>query len=253
MPPTSPSRQRPHSPLHTLQNHRFAILFLFLLGSLAAYPYAEVSGAGYIVFRLLSAAILLLTVYAVSFRRGLIVLVLFLSVPALLSHVLMAPADTGTLSLLNRLLSLSFDLLIIGIIVRRVFNRRRLDAETIAGALCIYLLIGYTFASVYGILESHRGHIFYLDPTVNQRLVPDRFDLIYFSFGTMTELGTPGITAISPLARSISLIEAILGILYLAVLISRLMSSYQATFQPGLLYEAEARSPSPDAQKGELE
>ena len=46
--------------------------------------------------------------------------------------------------------------------------------------------------------------------------------LIYYSFGTMTCLGATGIAAVSNQARSLSLIEAILGVLYLAVLISRL-------------------------------
>jgi len=42
----------------------------------------------------------------------------------------------------------------------------------------------------------------------------------------MTSLGAAGITAVSPQVRSLSVIEAILGVLYLAVLISRLMGAY---------------------------
>jgi hypothetical protein len=53
--------------------------------------------------------------------------------------------------------------------------------------------------------------------------------LIYYSFGTMTCLGANGITAVSNQARSLSIIEAILGVLYLAVLISRLMGAHTKT------------------------
>ena len=59
--------------------------------------------------------------------------------------------------------------------------------------------------------------------TLNTTL--NRFDLIYYSFGTMTCLGANGIAAVSNQARSLSLIEAILGVLYLAVLISRLVGA----------------------------
>jgi hypothetical protein len=43
----------------------------------------------------------------------------------------------------------------------------------------------------------------------------------------MTSLGAAGITPVSPQARSVSVLEAILGVLYLAVLIARLMGAYR--------------------------
>jgi hypothetical protein len=206
---------------------RFAVLFLFLLGSLVAYPYAEDSGVGYFVFRLLGSAIILLSVYAVSFRKGLVLLVLILALPALLHRVMLSPADTGMVPQSSRVLSLLFDVVVVTLAFRRVFSKGSADSETVLGALCIYLLIGYGFASVYGIIYSHQPHAFYLDPVTNIHAAPDRFDFIYFSFGTMTELGTAGMIAVAPVARSVSLLEAVIGILYLAVLIARLMSSYR--------------------------
>jgi uncharacterized membrane protein len=68
---------------------------------------------------------------------------------------------------------------------------------------------------------------FYLDPRTNLHLAPVRFDFIYYSFATMTSLGAAGITPVSPQARSITVLEAILGVLYLAVLIARLMGAYR--------------------------
>jgi uncharacterized membrane protein len=70
---------------------------------------------------------------------------------------------------------------------------------------------------------------FYLDPRTNLHIVPDRVDFIYYSFATMTSLGAAGITPVSPQARSVSVLEAILGVLYLAVLIARLMGAYRAS------------------------
>lgn len=69
---------------------------------------------------------------------------------------------------------------------------------------------------------------FYLDPITNLHRVPDRFDFIYYSFGTMTSLGAAGITAVTAEARSVSILQTILGVLYLAVLIARLMGAYRA-------------------------
>jgi uncharacterized membrane protein len=64
---------------------------------------------------------------------------------------------------------------------------------------------------------------------LNLHTIPDRFDIIYYSFGMMTQLGAAGIAAVTDQARSVSVIEAILGQLYLAVLISRLVGAYRIT------------------------
>ena len=68
---------------------------------------------------------------------------------------------------------------------------------------------------------------FYLDPKVNLHSIPDRLDFIYYSFGTLTSLGASGIIPVSAQVRSATVIEAILGVLYLAVLIARLVGGYR--------------------------
>jgi hypothetical protein len=52
-----------------------------------------------------------------------------------------------------------------------------------------------------------------LDPRTNLHNVPDRFDVIYHSFGTMTAFGADKITPVSSQARSFSIHEAILDLL----------------------------------------
>ncbi len=207
--------------------HRFLLLFLFLLATLIAYPYAEKSGAGYYVFRLLGSAIIGLSVYVVSFRRGLAVVTILLAIPALVQHLLHPRADASILALINLMLTFAFDLWILVAIFRRVFARIQITSETIFAALCIYLLNGLSFASIYGLVATLQPSAFLLDPAVNRHTVPDRFDFIYYSFGMMTQLGAAGITAVSDQARSLSVIEAVLGQLYLAVLISRLVGAYR--------------------------
>ncbi len=224
--------------LSLLRGHRFSLLFLFLLGSLAAYPYAEVSGTGYYAFRIIGSAITLLTVWAVAFRRSTLFLVLILAVPSLLQHTLVAPADSSVVFTVNRLLSLLFDLIVITLIFRRVYTPEKPDFECVVGAVCIYLLIGYSFAGVYSLIFSHLPHAFYLNPLTNIHAVPGRFEFVYFSFGTITELGTPGVVAVAPVAQAVSISEAVIGILYLAVLISRLMNGYRSTSKlPGVIHQ----------------
>jgi hypothetical protein len=228
MPSKRQATPRPRRHWHLQFRGRFALLFWFLLGSITFYPYAETSGLGYYLFRIVGAAIILLTVYAVTFRRGLLLLVVALAIPSIVQHLFLHPHSPGVWRLIDRILSLAFDLLIIGIIGRHIFERETPDSECIFGALCIYLMLGFSFAGVYTAIDTAHPDAFYLTPALNIHDTPDRFDFIYFSFGTLTELGTPGINAVAPVARSVSLLEAIVGVLYLAVLISRLINAYRA-------------------------
>ena len=214
--------------ISVMRARKFYLLFLFLLASLILYPYMQNRGFEYVAFRVLGVAVTLLSVYAVSFRRSFVFVALLLAIPTLVQRLLLPRGNEGALALLSVVLSFAFDVFIVIVIFRRVFAKHVPDAETVFGALCIYLLVGFSFAGLYDMLATVQPHAFYLDPVSSLRPVPNRFDLIYYSFGTMTSLGAAGMIPVSDQARSLSVIEAILGILYLAVLISKLMSAYQA-------------------------
>jgi hypothetical protein len=211
-----------------VRQRKFQLLFLFLLGYLILYPYFQNRGFEYLTFRVFGFFVTILSVYAVSSRRSFAVVALVLAIPTAAQRLLLPRADESLLALLSILSTFGFDTFITVVIFRRVFARKKPDTETIFGALCIYLLIGFSFSGLYGMLATIQPRAFFLDPMANLHSIPTRFDLIYYSFGTMTSLGAAGITAVSDQARSLSVIEALLGILYLAVLISRLMSAYQA-------------------------
>ena len=232
MPEMLPER-KPRSGLRNmLSEHRFLLLFLFLLATLITYPYTEKKGIGSYTIHTLSAAVIALSVFVVSFRRGLAVVAILLAIPASVEHLLHPNHTAGLFPLINLSLSFAFDIWIVVAIFRRVFAHVEITSETIFGALCIYLLNGTSFATVYGLVADLQPRAFLLDPAVNTHVVPDRFDFIYYSFGMMTQLGAAGMTAVSDQARSISVIQAILGQLYLAVLISRLVGGYRMRPRP---------------------
>jgi hypothetical protein len=222
LPATASERASP------IEGHRFFVLFVFLLASLVLYPYAEESQFSYYALRLLGSAVILLSVYAAGFRRSLLILALALAIPAMLQRAMIPSADRSALAVASILLSFVFDIFIIVVLFRHVFSNSEPNSETVFGALCIYMLIGFSFASVYNLLTMLHPNAFYLDPLINPHTFPNRFDFVYFSFGTITSLGATGVVAVLPQARSFAILEAILGILYLAVLIARLMVAYRS-------------------------
>ena len=210
-----------------LGGHRFFLLFVFLLATLILFPYAEATHYGSYAFRVIGSFAIIVSVYAANVHRGVRIFALVLAIPALFERIVLPELNSHAFFIFNILLTLVFDVMIVVIIFRHVLAEREPTSETIFGALCIYLLVGFTFASVYGLIFAFQPNAFYLDPRTNLHATPDRFDLIYYSFATMTSLGAAGITPVSTHARSFSILEAILGVLYLAVLIAGLIGAYR--------------------------
>jgi hypothetical protein len=101
-----------------------------------------------------------------------------------------------------------------------VFASKRALHDRIYGAVALYLLIGLSFASVYAMITIHAGGAFAGPGAAGG--APS--DWVYFSFVTLTTVGFGDITPVSHLARSLAILEALVGQLYPAVIIARLIS-----------------------------
>ena len=205
---------------------RFTALFVLQVAFLIAYPYLLTRGLPYLAFRVFGFFLTIFSVYAVSFRRAYFWVALVLAIPALTHRVLLPSAAARGLPLFNSVMGLLFELFIIVALFHRVFLENEPDREAIFGSLCIYLLIGFGFSNLYSILSAMQPKAFYLDPVSNPAPTPNRFDLIYYSFATLTCVGASGMAPVSMQVRSASVVENLLGVLYIAVFISRLLNAY---------------------------
>jgi hypothetical protein len=107
-------------------------------------------------------------------------------------------------------------------IARSVVQRAVIDVRTILAALCIYVLLGMLWAFIYtGIGNIESEHFF------AQAVVPTSADYLYFSYITELTVGYGDLTAAGNLGRSLAVLEALIGQIYLvtivAVLVSRLV------------------------------
>lgn len=94
------------------------------------------------------------------------------------------------------------------------------------------MCLRYGFASIYTVLDNLQPQAFYFDPVTNLQTVHNRFDFVYYSFATMTSMGAVGFTPVTSQARSFTIIETTLGMLYLAVLIARPIADYRVSPLP---------------------
>ena len=224
-------------PNETIQNNRwisprasgkFVFLFVFLLVDLAVYPYESYESKLSPWFRVLNILIVVSSVYAVSFRRLTWIVALIIALPVAFHRDLFFAITVSKLEIARAAISIAFDIFIIVVIFRRAFQTREVTSDAIYGAVSIYLLVGFAFLRVYTLLVALQPNAFYLDPVLNNhRVIPIQSDLTYYSFLTMTSLGAVGISPVSNQARSLSVVESVIGILYLGVLVSRLIAAYR--------------------------
>ena len=108
-----------------------------------------------------------------------------------------------------------------------------MTADKIYGALCVYLLIGLTWGFMFLTLEGVQPGSFSLGQGQPTRIDKDPAALVYFSFITLSTVGYGDITPLSPPARAFAFMEAIIGQIYLAVLVARLVGLHIASSMAG--------------------
>ena len=116
-----------------------------------------------------------------------------------------------------------------------------IDINRLVGAACIYLLSGGLWGIVYFLLSVvSPGSFVGIDgATLSEQLN----EFIYHSFVTMTTLGYGDVTPVLPVARSLCYLEAVLGQLYLTVLVAALVGIHIANRQLTFSQKQSASNP----------
>jgi ion channel len=113
-------------------------------------------------------------------------------------------------------------------VVRRVLLKRTVTIQSIYGALSAYIIIGLMFASSFAAVDHLTTTDFFAN---NEPANTQTFQ--YFSFTTLTTLGYGDFTAGENGGRSIAVLEALTGQIFLATLVARLVAAYRTPDRPG--------------------
>ena len=105
------------------------------------------------------------------------------------------------------------------ITLRRVLAHRRITHETVLGALCTYVLLGLLFAFVYLAVSDLREASFFVQEGPHAQS-----EYLYFSFVTLTTLGFGDLSPAVGLPQALTVLEALLGQIFLVTLVARLVT-----------------------------
>lgn len=202
-----------------------ALLFFLVLYGFIIYPLAGEEGKSEVLAACSFSVILVLGVMATTKHRGARLGMAALGALALASHWLHFFLRQHDVHFIAASISAVFFAVLSCLITARVFRGGTISVQRIFGAIAVYLLIGLLWGEFYVLIYLFDPQSFYFDPAT-QFGEPPMSELMYFSFTTLTTVGFGDILPVHPMARSLATLEALVGQLYPAVLLARLVTLY---------------------------
>ncbi len=165
---------------------------------------------------------------AVRAERRQVWIAVGLGVPTFIGAVVDVVLKNRALDIGYTILGTIFFLHVTIAVLSYVVRGSRVTADKLFGAACGYLLVGITWTMVYSLVTIlQTGAFRQAGAAANQE--PSWSDLLYFSYATLTTLGYGDITPTTPGVRSLAVMEAISGVLYMGFLIARLVAMYSGS------------------------
>ena len=214
-------------PLRPLRQPSF-VLLCGLAAILLAYPYLETSPLGRELLAAVGLVVLVLCVRIVGVgpRRALLGWILAgLAIAANAAFVLW---DRPGLGLVTTIAYAAFYAYAIASLVAYVLRDDTATYDELFAAVCLYIFIAMFWACLYWIVKYFQPDAFYINPSNNIDGRTTWWDLLYFSFTTLTSTGYGEITPVTSHARSLVMLEQITGVMYVALLVARLANMLPA-------------------------
>ena len=204
------------------------LLFLLLALIFVVYPYFAVTRPSRYVIDVFVSMVLISGTFAVQSRRWRQI-AFVLAALTLVARWASYAGATRELLIANSGLAVAFLSFATAGILLRVVSSGPVTRHRIEGAVAVYLLIGVIFASLYSLIALVQPEAFQLSAVTEGGTVRQQYDrltsqLTYYSFITLTTVGYGDVAPIDPLAKQFAVLEGLVGQLYPAILLARLVS-----------------------------
>lgn len=211
----------PHIKGKTVIQDRFVHLLVVLLSLFLLYPFFQDTEATIPVVPLIFLISIVLILRALRLHRKIFKFSIAIAALVYLADLFFAFEKIIYLkelfAVITALIYTGFLIIAIIALTRKLFSVRKVSTDTIVGGICVYMLIGFLWTLLYYLIYSFDKGAFSLQA---QNANPNLF---YFSFTTLTTTGFGDIYPLDKVAMALASLEAVVGQIYLAVLIARLV------------------------------
>src|SRR5256714_9325725 len=193
-----------------------------------SFPFVEEIEGGDIIVSLLLSLVLISAVLAVASRRRTLVIAVLLVIPAIVGRWI----NHFQPHLVHPAVFLTAALVLVAFVVanllRFVLRAPSVNTEVLCASISAYLMLGLMWTMAYWLVDQLTpGGAFSFNTNAGKHSM-NGFNGFYFSFITLSTVGYGDITPASRIARWLAAMEAMTGLLYVAVLIARLVALYSS-------------------------
>jgi len=206
-------------------------LFANLLLILIAYPYLY---ERQILLNAIFTAILFTSLYAVAVNKIHFLIGLLCGLPWLAATIIQIlivdffHQEIGLgLHIFSSIISIIFMVYVSISLFLYIVRVPIVDKDVMFAAISLFILIGIAWGALYAMVELlHPGSYHLGTPMPLAEGNFEWYHFLYFSFVTIATLGYGDITPLTPQAQSLVILEAMTGLFYIALLVSRLVGVY---------------------------
>lgn len=199
-----------------------ALLVYLVINTFVILPFSHFR-AGEYSYSVIYSLMLLSGAFAMGVNLHTKVTVLMLAVISFLAQWAMRFNPAFALRITDDALSILFFMVLTIIVIRHIFREGDITFHRIQGAIAVYMIIGLIFSKAYHAVYLLDTHAFGMPEIVlDNESYYSRF--VYFSYVTLTTLGYGDITAVNLGAKSLVMIEGLIGQLFPAIMITRLVT-----------------------------
>jgi hypothetical protein len=203
--------------------HRFIFLLAAIFLLLAVAPFMVDFIRLRFLFNAFLSAVLVSAVYALSQKIRNLAIAALLAIPMLISIWAQYFVRSDAVFLIGRICGVCFIAFTIFHVLRNIFQEQEVTKDTIAGAAAVYMLFALMWSFLYAVLDLVRPGSFAISAA---QTLGEGNIFLYYSFVTITTLGYGDITPVTYIATSLAVLEAVVGQLYLVVLVAWLVGMY---------------------------
>ena len=202
-----------------------AWLLLALVLQVLTYPALDHYHAGRAAIAVFDLVILALALHASRAGGHETWLGYVLAVPAMALHAAgtLANGASGLYSA-SLIAQAIFHAFVVVCLLRYMLRDDIMTRDELFAAAGLYVLMAFVFAYLYALIEHWQPRAFVINAANNPSGVTRWWDLLYFSFTCLTSVGFGEITPTNDHARSLVMIQQMVGVLYFALVVSRLVT-----------------------------
>ena len=199
---------------------RFLTLLVLILAMLIVAPLVEEIAHIKMLMDIFWSAVFVGVIYAVSHKKHHIIIAVLLALPMLASIWSRYFVVSLSLQVVGGLCGAAFIIFAIIQILIFIYTQKEVTRDLIVGAAIVYLFMALAWSFIFGVVELLHPGSFSM-PEIEGISTSRSF--LYYSFVTLTTLGYGDITPVTSLARSLCILEAVIGQLYLVVQVAWLV------------------------------